>query len=279
MGCWNGTCMISNLPILDGEETKLVFLFSPHRDKITLSNTSGHHYATDFLKPAFFPITGTYNDYGVIEDIQKDWNYDLIINFLKSKYKSIQVEKKEIEDYTLEDIIRGIERGSLNLEEKDDILKPSPFSFVFIRKDIWDGIVASEKNKLYYWNDEKVSDDDYYVDAVTYYSRKINKTIDYLERIKQIGFNYYPSDMLFSIEEYLFNNQIYLDYILNNLDKNEPKEALIELNIIRAFLNHTRKAWMIQPGLGSQDSDIEPYILLHDLVKEATDKIKNYYND
>ena len=69
MGCWNGTCMISNLPILAGEETKLVFLFSPHREKVTLTNASGHYYATDFLKPAFFPITGKYNDYGVIEDI------------------------------------------------------------------------------------------------------------------------------------------------------------------------------------------------------------------
>ena len=98
--------------------------------------------------------------------------------------------------------------------------------------------------------------------------------------MKQIGIDdYISSDILFSFEDYLFNNQTYLNYILNNLDKNEPKEDLIELNIIKAFLNHTRKAWMIQPGLGSQNSDIEPYILLHDLVKEATDKIKNYYED
>mgnify|MGYP001597786907 CR=1 FL=1 len=26
MGCWNGTCMISNLTILDGDKLKVVFL-------------------------------------------------------------------------------------------------------------------------------------------------------------------------------------------------------------------------------------------------------------
>ena len=120
MGCWNGTCMISNLPILSGDEIKLVFLHSPYGRIKGLNNLSGYVYSTDLLRPAYFPITGRYDDYGGIEDIVKDWSYDFITESLKKTYKVIEVKKKIIPDFTLEDVIKGIERKSLKVMKNDN---------------------------------------------------------------------------------------------------------------------------------------------------------------
>lgn len=45
MGCWNGTCMISNLPIIAGEKVKLVFLHTPYGNNIDKIKKSAYCYS------------------------------------------------------------------------------------------------------------------------------------------------------------------------------------------------------------------------------------------
>lgn len=130
MGCWNGTCMISNLPIMAGDKVKLVFLHAPYGGAGSVLNQSAYCYPTGILSPAFLAITGEYDDYGTIENIVKDWNYNLIEKILKDKLGNIlKVDgEKNISDWTLEEIIRGIERGGLEYfnvikDETKDMMK------------------------------------------------------------------------------------------------------------------------------------------------------------
>lgn len=117
MGCWNGTCMVSNLPIIHGDKVKLVMLHNPTMVLDANENpfsSSGVCYHNTYLQPAFFPISGEYNDYGNIEDIVKDWNYDLITNVLKEELGDvIIVDGSHKREWVLEDILEGIERGSV----------------------------------------------------------------------------------------------------------------------------------------------------------------------
>lgn len=276
MGCWNGTCMISNLPILNREEVKLVFL-SSYYEKFSLGNNSGYCYTTDLLSPAFFPITGKYNDYGIIDDIQKDWAYDLTVSILKKTYEAIEVEEKEIVDFSLDEFIRGIERGSLKVCEKNDIFKPSKFSFVMIRKDIWDGIVQNTKNNLNYWNDDMKGEEDLYIDGITFIDRKIKSLIDSIDRMKEVFGDDYDNRLIghglfFSMEDRFFNKTMHLDYMISNMEL--VKSDYVELTLIKTFLENTRKGWMVQAGKGSQNDDIRPYLLLSDLVKEVSVKFE-----
>lgn len=66
MGYWNGTCMISNLPIISGEKIKLIFLL-PKYSPVTMCGESAYVYPTDILTPCLLPISGKYDDYGSIE--------------------------------------------------------------------------------------------------------------------------------------------------------------------------------------------------------------------
>jgi len=64
MGCWNGTCMISHLPIIAGDKIKLVIL---HGINIPINNASAYCYSNGLLEPSFLPLTGEYNDTFIIK--------------------------------------------------------------------------------------------------------------------------------------------------------------------------------------------------------------------
>lgn len=283
MGCWNGTCMISNLPILAGEEIKLVILYSPTGQIKGLSNLSGFCYSTDLLRPAFFPLTGKYNDYGMIEEIVEDWCLELTTNILKKHYPKIMTERrsdvKEFQDYTIYDFLEGIERGSLKVSVNNEF-EWSPFSFVMIRKDIWDGIVTNQKSGLCYWNDRREGTDDYYIDAVTYCKRKIESSLNDRKKHQKLGIGFISSfDRIFGFEDSLMYNSIHTEYIVTNIEQNpQIVEDYIGLKVINTFLSITRKAWMIQPGSGAQNTELEPYLLLNQLISNVAETHKKYYD-
>ena len=113
MGCWNGTCMISNLPIQQGDRIKLVLLRTAI-SSTRLFNSSGYVYSHDIFTPSFFPITGVYNDYGMIEGVEEDWNYQLIELYFKELFgDKIIADGETKENWTLIDVLDGVERHDL----------------------------------------------------------------------------------------------------------------------------------------------------------------------
>jgi hypothetical protein len=113
MGCWNGTCMISNLPIISGEKVKLIIL----RKAISstrIFNSSAYVYSHDIFTPSFFPLSGVYNDYGMIEGVEEDWNYQLIEKYFKELFgNKIIADGETKENWTLIDVLDGVERHDL----------------------------------------------------------------------------------------------------------------------------------------------------------------------
>lgn len=224
MGCWNGTCMISHLPIMEGDKVKLVVLYG-HKKEGILAN-GGYCYPSDILSPAFLPIEGVYNDYGGIEDIKKDWNYNVITKFIKEKFKSIKLDDEEIKDFTLENILEGIGRGNLSIyqeldkervkmaketikiyeknggfgskkveKEWRDIAntdaseqwRDSDLSFVMIRADVWDELCTGYVGQFYNEESKSVDDKDFYLTAKESCKRKFEKTLKLYKSILPIS--------------------------------------------------------------------------------------------
>jgi len=115
MGCWNGTCMISNLPIISGERIKVIML-RPSYNMKHIEQGSSYVYNSDILTPSFLQISGEYNDYGMIENIDEDWNTKFMEGILKDILGNVIIvdgEEKKDKKYGLEDILEGIERNDL----------------------------------------------------------------------------------------------------------------------------------------------------------------------
>lgn len=63
MGCWNGTCGFSNLPITDGMPVRAMFIKPVKESRYEGASLL---YAFDLFHPATIMIKSTYNDYGWI---------------------------------------------------------------------------------------------------------------------------------------------------------------------------------------------------------------------
>jgi hypothetical protein len=142
MGCWNGTCFLSNLSIRAGDRVKLQLLMPTcgqnSRDVFDLDkydeNTdpreiNGITYVCDDYEPFAPVITGEYNDYGSIEKVKEDGNLSFIKSFIKDLEK-----KKEI--LSLQTVDKWIGRNRESKEAKKGIDATIPIKINDIEKFI-----------------------------------------------------------------------------------------------------------------------------------------------
>lgn len=111
MGCWNGTCMISQLPILYHEKVKVIPI-----QKVSHEVMPNHTicYSDTLYKPLPILLEGQYNDYGIIEFVEGDTQalIDLVVN--KSDLTLEEIRNKYTENSDVESCLRYIERDDLD---------------------------------------------------------------------------------------------------------------------------------------------------------------------
>ncbi len=270
MGCFNGTCMISNLPISYDEEVKVVLLKSNKLGKTNITSIgSGFCHIDEFMYPVFLPFDAKYDDYGSVKDIKEDFNTELILNDLKKVIMKIRSRNgNEKEDYNLYDFIEYIRNGKMkhykqltfydrliltnvyNKKKVSNLVEwyNSDITFGFIKKSIYDGIVNNDiKDHFYYTSDG-------YVSSKEYYSKKFDETLngEYSEKpLKKMGYS---------------TLNIYSNII------QQVKDRYIELSTLEHFMEQTRRHWNIQSGFGSQDDSYNYHRLISNLVINICDE-------
>lgn len=85
MGCFNATCNLSGLQIYHGDKIKLVVTLPPLGER-----ESSLVYPSDLRIPCFLPVSGEYDDYGCIENIDKA---DLTPMLIDSLFKEAKVNR------------------------------------------------------------------------------------------------------------------------------------------------------------------------------------------
>lgn len=121
MGCWNGTCMVSHLPIFHGDRVK-AYAITPHWHETNaeghIINTSlipdlgcGYTYATDAWIP--FPIgaTAEYNDYGSIENLEEGEHTETIQKVTGKPALQFFDEAERVQDFDETGMMRGQHMG------------------------------------------------------------------------------------------------------------------------------------------------------------------------
>lgn len=78
MGCWNGTCGISQLPILVGEKIRVFILKPSHGTGSFVTGPNSFVYTTDMFDALGIPFVAEYDDYGSVENIVEDYNTKII---------------------------------------------------------------------------------------------------------------------------------------------------------------------------------------------------------
>jgi hypothetical protein len=283
MGCWNGTCGISQLPILAGQRVWAFLIgVAGYNDSC---GPSGHCYSTDLGFPMTMPIRGRYNDYGGIEDIEENYNTEIILSTFLNK------ERNRFPDvYSL---INGcIERDSYVYSVDDkEYIKDFPVGLFMVLEEVaqsfkgartsyekYDGrhprkdMRKDAKYFIEYLSKELPRIDKEYADDKGYREFKIRHAFEPRnEDCKKVG----GYDNSFAI---IFNNRGYAgspifdawvpyrEYIRNlakqeniNNEFDELITDACDFNLVSRALDLMRKSWVPQAGKGGQGEHLEFY--------------------
>lgn len=154
MGCWNGTCGLTTLPITCGTAVKVFLIGVPPIDTSKKDhNASGSCGGAGYLM--YLPFDAEYDDYGSVENIKWDWNTAAIA-------KQWGIKKTDFDEWIGDKIARNLVvyppygelAGTMKVSEDDDDEEEDetpqtniPFhhrshavGIWIVRKDVWDQI-------------------------------------------------------------------------------------------------------------------------------------------
>jgi hypothetical protein len=156
MGSWNVACGITSMPIIRGEKAKVFIIMDTDIDNYTKRDIAsgktdfgGHRciHSGTLWCPIMFPITGIYNEYGSLENIEEDENTDWIVKWFKEQRKEKGVlisdrhAKYDADDKTADPlsniyrILEVVERGNIRVRQFTGNFVP--LSLMFVRDDVY----------------------------------------------------------------------------------------------------------------------------------------------
>jgi len=254
MGCWNGTCLISNLPIMAGEPiVGFTIKYEMYSDAI--KDYSGTCYATDYAKPFGLPIYGTYDDYGGIKDVCE--------NSITIKYLSYLFNKSNVKE-----LLNCIEQDQIEI--KSNILKKNVgVGLVMINRSIFDCIISSHIKNDYDPDKDKIISglknirNKNIVKYPTISKKDYDDLLDIFSLASQLNVS------VGILEEQDYNDMIKFIVAQNNdeVDK-EFAELLYNKHILCSEMYSLRKLWIGPSGKGAQNRNYRSHLVLAEAIKE-----------
>lgn len=301
MGCWNGTCGISQIAIRAGEPTIGFLMVRNPGDKWS---ANGHCYTTEYWCPLSLHIKGTYNDYGGLEDVdENDWSVEVAHKYIienmierdegENKYHDIAVKK---DDLGWENLSEAMHEDRIELEFADGFMKeyyPNTtglqVGLMMVHKKVFDAII---EQGIDYWGgaitmDSLMKDGK---DIVAYFrenDRTINGAVTDSEKALAEILMDHGMDMVcrddhdnhlrqitISSEGANFNaGKVYLRYLSEKVYEGYTDEQLdviikklSEFYIFQSAMSMMRKTWMPQAGSGGQSDEPELYTAVNKTV-------------
>ena len=295
MGCWNGTCGITQMPIRAGERVALIFLLE---NKYADHGGSGFCYSNNQYSPITMPIFGEYNDYGAIEEISrrnKKVVFDHLMELIDNKQLIIKDDgdgdgddnKEKPKDY--EELFDIIHDNGLQSEDGDTV------GFMLIHEDVYKALVEDMRDRAVYgqyWNygkKLKVAAEEYLKKA-----DEINKQTKELKnkflKLKEQDITLFKDISMFDIfniqddydnpfiAQFSGGRNSIIKYYIRILRETKSKalmETLIDFSLFCNAMEFGRKMWTPQCGAGSQCQDYGIHQTIAKCINNQIEKVKN----
>ena len=289
MGCWNGTCGVTQLPIKWGDPAR-VFLLVPNPfkefknsfDKMgayldkgdAITGYGGFCDSTEFFSPLALSVKGSYCDYGSLENIEENQDNKILVEWFNDNHSKIIVKKdehyeKEAKDkkgkYTLEGILTLVER------------KLTVLSFMMVHEFAYQSLLSNLSAYI---------DDSFFLREEIDRNQKENKGFlnlisDYQVRSKNKNNSRNLCwDRGYGEREHNIHrdlNNMYIDVILKDKKIDKFLNSFAEHRCFCDNFDLSRKTWFPQNGAGSQSSALlASKKLFEDSITFINEKIKKY---
>lgn len=307
MGCWNGTCAVSQLHIKHNDEVMVVVL-ERHTKLDSMC------YSTSLYRPLLVPFYARYNDYGGGDECSGPW-LEPIMTGIQGSLVEMEVGENEYHDIAVERdkfdaelFFEAVHENRLFVKGWDE---NKNVNFAMLRKDIVDHILDNWVQSDYVGDGKGNSGhDNAYVSYK--FQDMLNDIPDFIAEVKnQIAEKskiYGELDdpkflrMMVRFENmFEFNNpNKVVRYIRNDsyrysrlcnigdtimaaimADDIHTVTTLLEDHLKIAYIDHffhsTRRVWLPLTHQGSQSQDYDGYEVLISAVASAIQAEKDYY--
>ena len=292
MGCWNGTCGITQMPIKAGEKVALIFLME---NKYADHGGSGFCYSDNQYSPITIPIFGEYNDYGAIEEISRR-NKTIVFNHLIELIDNKQLiitstddNAEKPKDY--EELFDIIHDDGLQTEDGGIV------GFMLIHVDVYTALVEDMKSRAVYgqyWTHGKklaMGAEEYLKKAVEN-NKKMKELKSKFLKLKEQGVSLFGGASMFDIcnmqddydnpfiAQFSGPRKSILKYYIRILRETRSKslvETLIDFSLFCSAMEFGRKMWIPQCGAGSQCQDYGIHQTIAKCINEQIEKVKKNY--
>lgn len=310
MGCWNETCVVSNLPVTYGDEVAMT---------VIIRNDDGEWFRPNslfYISPIMF--YGEYNDYGTGENchgLGLDFTIDEYHNYKNTLDKSLEpdelVEKIARDELKFHDV-KTFKASLMGYEDSDKISRLG-----FIRKDVLDRILTDFSWKdTFYEKDEHESfiyetiNYQYYLDCIPATIETFKKFYEekavLIAALKTAGTTKGLSGSLFDMmpESDMYDKNVLVKWISAHVKESgrqpfhksigEKIRELAEANkddeltafltefskyvMLYRFMMETRKVFTPQPNT-SQDVDTDAHRFFAKMTTDVADEMAKKYDD
>lgn len=286
MGCWNGTCGLTQTPINSGDEIVLFPLASNVFAPKSLSG-AGCCYPHDVYHPLTMPVFGKYNDYGGIEEIEGNTeNYTKFFQALDIKSSAEEFDEK-VDFNSLESILNdGFERKTIYCETgygRED------FAFMMVPRELYYAVVDNMGARVPYDKQEPYR---YFVEKQCNASLSKLKALEKARAAKDIDavMDLHSSAVGDSGIGGYFNGfgavgvSFVSTFVNTILHTEEGRKQLVDFALFCQAMEFMRKLWLPQAGQGSQANEWSLPLTLSKYVEKRTKELRqeamdNDYDD
>lgn len=298
MGCWNGTCGLTNLPILAGEE---VYVF-PILDVERKGKQYDLCYATGFFKPLLVPFVGKYNDYGAVEDCN-GMALEPILHVIRKTLVEKEVGENPYHDiavkrdaFDIDLFFEAIHEQRLSVKEWGE---ECPVYFTMIRKDVVDRLWNEWKFDIWKPKDAEIPEgfetDQYYVKNVTYakIAELIPSFVDAIAAKESFGLTFsfdrvdgHLLSRFMGNSGYRYWDPLMLVHLVKEHADHGEKECAAEWlrlhmigMMIDSFMENIRAVWLPVTHQGSQSQCYDEYRLLNTIKNDVISNEEDAYEE
>jgi hypothetical protein len=262
MGCWNGTDLITQLPIYSGDEVVL-FLIKKQVDKLPVDEMCYQH---ELFKPLPMLLYGEYDDYGAIENVTGD--LDLFYQIIE---KELEIDEDDVK--SLCDKCYGgydnQEKANAYLRYLQDGKSDYKIEFVLMHKELFDKLKSYDD----YWDGKEKFVEEYYGQL----------TIAKLEQqLKEQGLS--EDQIYIKLFKMRLGTSTYnCPMDIREFDDYNPdsinKETISSILSISGAMTPLRKFWFPQSGAGSQCDINELHTIVGDFYNKYLEDYKKRWEE
>lgn len=287
MGCWNATCAISGLPIPREAPVRMVLLTQGRdqfEDKPPPAN--GTTYPDDLWRPIVWPVSGLYDEYGLIEKIRipADKLFNLRLNSIKPPSKhDPEGDYRFFDALACGRLDRSTSFGGRfyagDLLHCNQFGCARPLGHTFVLEEVWQGVLELGVDQWHTTSTRAMfrQEVEAYIDDASTWFRKCPKGVDedtqdwfskdIKRRISQETHNSGLRRAIFR-ESYWFDTLL-REAVFKDICREDILQAgyeVADLLHLRNVMGQLRMLWTPGKSQGSQETDWGTHKAFHAMV-------------